>query len=555
MAAFRAALDGPADKIAYVAEYLPDVIDDKNAVRAAILRAFASRPGRIEMLVSGIRKLGFAPDNEEVFQACYHAGSLTENSMNHDMWRGELIRTFPSRPEVRELAIAELQRRDGNIAAISHSYSRDADMCARVLKVLNPLPAAARLVLVNHVEAAAQSSELAFSILDRTRFDTDGATSGTAIMGWAETSIAKGSLDEDKEAYLVEELDAIGPEYDHRRAAALIGLGMADRLETFATSKDYQGRPKSIKLGHISLLRDDDRYLRRMLPLWDRFVKALGDDEQVVARLEFSAETCLSVLNPGIKNADHLFDLMTAAIPTTRYVNRHDYIGMLTRFRPEGDAMRELIMPMVLTHTHEYGRSNGDIWAAMMAADVFADHFSQIPALLQQVIESFTQNPLRSCAAAALAEVTLRRPEHELERLLKENALGQDYGVTAGFKVMAAVGTAERIVEALFWLLESPLETNFWNCAYWVPSLLRRIERDPDVGDRLIEAFANAPSASAAISLLALTGRRSKGRVKHRAFFAREAEKVAAAIAPPVGFDVTSGSSRLALHVLHELLT
>jgi hypothetical protein len=41
--------------------------------------------------------------------------------MKHDMWRGELIRTFPSRPEVRELAIAELERRDGNIVAISHS--------------------------------------------------------------------------------------------------------------------------------------------------------------------------------------------------------------------------------------------------------------------------------------------------------------------------------------------------------------------------------------------------------------------------------------------------
>ena len=95
----------------------------------------------------------------------------------------------------------------------------------------------------------------------------------------------------------------------------------------------------------------------------------------------------------------------------------------------------------------------------------------------------------------------------------------------------------------------------FWNCAYWVPTLLRRIARDPDVGDKLIEAFDQAPSASAKISLLALAGRGSKGRIKHRAFFVREAEQVAAAVAPSVGFDVTSGSNRLALHVLHELLT
>lgn len=553
---FSAALDWPADKIAHIAEYFPDIIEDKVAIRASILRAFASGPRRTEMLVAGIRKLGLPSTDDEVFRASYQAGSLTEHSLYHDMWRGELIKTFPSRPEVRELAKAELERRDGNIAAISCSYGGDADMRARVVAVIAPLSTAARLVLVAQLEPAAQSSDLAFSLFDRARFDTDGTTCGTAIMGWAETSVAKGFLDKEKEAYLLEELDAIGPELDHRRAAAVIGLGMADKLEAFAASKDHQGRPSHIRVGHISLLRNDDRYVRRVLPLWDRFVKALGDDAQVLDRLQFSAETSLSVLNPGIKNADHLFDLLVASIPTTRHLNTCDHIGVLVRFRPESDATRDLIMPIVLTHTRNHGRSNGDIWAAMMAADVFADQFSQRPALLQQVIERFSENPERSCAAAALAEVTLRRHEPELEKLLAEKSAGQDYGVTAGFKVMAAVGTAEKIIDALFWLLENgPQETGFWNCAYWVPSLLRRIERNPNVGDKFIEAIGQAPSASAAISLLALAGRGSKGRVKHHAFFSQEVKKVTAAAAPPVGFDVTSGSSRLALHVLNELLT
>jgi hypothetical protein len=554
--AFREALDGPPEKIAYIAEYLPDVIDDKAAVRAAILRAFAARPERTEMLVSGIRKLALPADDEEAFKASYQAGSLTEHSMYHDMWRGELINTFPLRPEVHELAIAELSRRDGNIAAVSHSYGGDADMCKRILAVLNPLPTAARLILVNQLELAAQSSPPAFSILGDTRFDTDGTTCGTAMMGWAETRLAKGSLDTHGETYLVEELDAVGPEFENRRAAAVIGLGMADKLEAFATSKDRQGNPLSIKVGYVSMLRSDDRYLRRMLPLWDRFAAALGGDEEILERLQISAETCLSVLNPGIKNADHLFGLMMAAVPTTRHVNKHDHIGAMARFRPDSDAMRELVMPIVLAHAPAWGRTNSDTWAAMTAADVFADHFSQNPALLQQVVDRLTVQPDCSSAAAALAEVTLRRHEPDLEKLLAEKAVGQDYILTAAFKVTAAIGTAEAIIDALFWLLEEGhQERNFWNCAYWVPTLLRRIERDTFVGDTLIEAIADAPSSSAAISLLALAGRGSKGRIKHRDFFAGEAEKVAAAIAPPIGFDVTSGSNRLALHVLHELLS
>ena len=125
-------------------------------------------------------------------------------------------------------------------------------------------------------------------------------------MAWAEVNVAKGDLDTDREKYLVDELDAIGPEYEHRRAAAIIGLGMADRLGGFATAKDHQGRPKSIRVGSLSLLSKDDRYFRRLLPLWGRFTAALGSDNEVLERLELSAETCLSVLNPGVENADHV---------------------------------------------------------------------------------------------------------------------------------------------------------------------------------------------------------------------------------------------------------
>ncbi|MCK1354229.1 NACHT domain-containing protein [Bradyrhizobium sp. CW7] len=556
LAAFQAVLDGPAEKIAYVAEYLPDVLDDRAAIRAGILRAFASRPERTEILVKGVRKLGVTPDDEELFRACYEADSLTEQSLYPDMWRRELINTFPFRPEIRELAISELGRRDGNIGAISHNFGNDPEMCGRVLAVVAPLPTTARLTLINHIETAAQSSDAALALLDRARFDTDGAASGTAIMGWSEVNITKGSLDKDKESYLVEELDAIGPEYEHRRAAGVIGLGMADRLGAFATVKDPQGQSRSIRVGSLSLMSKDDRYFRRLLPLWGRFATALGGDNQVLERLELSAETCLSVLNPGIDNADHVFEVMTATIPAARHVKKHDHIEVVARFRPESDRLRQLIMPIVLTHAHGYGETNADTWAAMVAADLFADQFSGDPALLQQVIDCFKEDPARSCAAATLAEVTLRRHEPDIVNLLKERGSPQAVELAAAFKVLSAVSTADKIIDALFWLLEEAKhDTIFWNCAYWTPSLLRRTERDPDIGDRLIEAVDGAPSASAAISLLALAGGSSNGRVKHRAFFAREMERVAATAAPPVGYDVTSSSNRLALHVLQEILT
>lgn len=532
-------LDGPAEKIAYAAEYLPDVIDDKAAIRAGILRALASRPERTELLVTGVRKLGGLQDDDEVFKACYAAGSLTEQSLYHDMWRRELIHIFPARPEIRELAIAELERRDGNIEAISHNFGSDPEMCTRVLGVVVPLPTPARLMLVNHMEMAAHSSEAALGLLARARFDTDGTACGTAIMAWSEVTFAKGTLDQGREAYLVEELDAIGPEFEHRRAAGVIGLGMADKLAAFAAAKDHQGQPQSIRMGSLFLQSKDDRYFRRLLPLWGRFAAALGGDNEVLERLELSAETCLSALNPGIENADHVFELITATIPTARHVKKYDHVEVVARFRPDSDRLRDLIMPIVLTHAQGYGTTNADTWAAMIAADLFADQFSTEPALLQQVVDCFKEDPTRSCAAAALAEVCLRRHAPDIVDLMRERASPQNVELAAAFKILAAVSTPDRIIEALFWLLEDAKhEAIFWNCAYWTPSLLRRIERDPDVGDRL----------------LALAGGGSKGRVKHRSFFAREMERIATSTAPSAGFDVTSSSNRLMVHVLREIL-
>ena len=65
-------------------------------------------------------------------------------------------------------------------------------------------------------------------------------------------------------------------------------------------------------------------------------------------------------------------------------------------------------------------------------------------------------------------------------------------------------------------LKQDPEEINGFNCAYWVPAVLRRIERDDGVADALIKTADNAPSASARLSELTLLGRGCKDKSKTR---------------------------------------
>jgi hypothetical protein len=552
---FQALLSASSSKVAQVAAELPLIVDDKEACRAAILHALRDKPKRADFLIAGIKTLAPSDDDEEVFKACYEAGSLTKNSLYDDMWRSKLIQAFPMRPEVRALALMELDRRDGNVGAVSHSYSADTNICSRVLWTIGPLPAAARMTLVTHLETAASSSERAFNLLEKARDDTDGTVCGEAVVGWVEACLAGNRrFDEEKHDYLISELHAAGPQFENRRAAAVVGLGLTGKLTAFAELRDRQGKAETVNLGHVAIRDNDDRYLRRILPQWERFSAALGGDAEVVRRLELSAETCLGILNPGVQNADKLLKLLEAQIPTALHVQKHDHISALARFAPDGAAMRDLIMPL-LVESSDQRMANIDMWSGMKAAEIFAEHFSNSAGLLRQVIDSFILDPTSDFPAAALAEVFLKKPGPELGDLLAAKAADVDYSIVTTFKLLAAIGTSERIVNALLFLMrQNPRETAFWNCSYWVPSLLRRIELDEDVADKLIEAVATGPSASARISLLALVGRSNKGRTKFRSMILQHTESIAKEIAPVLGFDVTSGSERLAQHVFYELL-
>ena len=111
------------------------MIDDVSLVRPAILRTLGDRPRDTRFLLRALRRLGLSGD-DEAFRAARGAGDPAGRSLYDDTWRNEMIRTFGARPEIRELARAELLIRDGEIGAVAETFAADAEMCGRILKVL-----------------------------------------------------------------------------------------------------------------------------------------------------------------------------------------------------------------------------------------------------------------------------------------------------------------------------------------------------------------------------------------------------------------------------------
>jgi hypothetical protein len=192
----------------------------------------------------------------------------------------------------------------------------------------------------------------------------------------------------------------------------------------------------------------------------------------------------------------------------------------------------------------------------MVASGVFADLFARNASLLGEVTLAFDQRPRNATAASALAEVTLRRRDPAIEPLLSDRASGVKYDMVSAFRVIAAVESMERVIGFITDLMKrDPIETYGWNCAYWVPAVLRRIARDSTTADAIIAALPSSPSLSARVSLLALLGKGSADSAKVRPVLEKALADDDKADVPSFGFDVTSEKSRLLRHVARELLT
>lgn len=544
--AFRELLDASPAAIAEAAEDLPAIVEDVPLVRSAILRALLDKPRETRFLLRALRNLKLSND-DEAFRVAFDAGDSTRRFLDDNSWRREMIRTFGARPEMRDLAMGELKIRDGEIGAVAEAFANDQEICGRILKVLAPLPDTVRIASMAALGTASYSNSVALAVLTSARHDTDGAAAGEATMVWTDVCIARDALSSAETQFLFDELEAVGPEYQHRRAAGVAGLVIADRLDLFAAKKDASGKAVQVDVSNPGVLGQTDRYIKRILPRWDRVTLLLGGNDAALSRLELMPETTLPVLDPGTPNAKRVFDLLEAR--KDKHLTLDTQLAALRRFAPEGPVMRELIVSL-LKHRGS-GRSSKERWPSYMAAEIFAEHFASSD-LRQVAIDQLSADPSSECAAAALAEMTLRYPDAAIEKLLAEKTRGHKYDLVTSLRLTAAVGN---VVDALEWLLkDDPEEINGFNCSYWVPAILRRIERDDSAADALIAALDNAPSQSARLSELTLLGRGCKTKSKTRPVLERALSDYAGTQAPVVGFDVITESYRVAAHVLHELL-
>lgn len=535
----------PAD-IALVAHLLPAIVGDAAACRKAFLAALHGPVERADFLFPALREVGVRSDDDEAFAVCMKSREAMKAPIYLDQWREQMILTFPGRIEVRNMALGELRRRDGEIGAVALSYRGDDEMISSMLGVLVPLQADARLALVASLRKAGVGDPRAFDLIDAAREDTDGSVSSEATIGSTEIKVAQHVIDAADIDRLNADLETVGPDYEARRCAAAIALGVAGRLDVFAAKTERAG-PLEIPISR-SALRGDDRYLRRILGLWPRLLVALDDPEVAMKRFGLTAETTLDLLDPIYPNARQLYDALMKTIDAALNVQPRVLMGAVAKFEPASERLRGLVLSQLVP------KRVVDYQAGLLAAEIFADQFADDREMRSDVLESFRKNP-HGAAAGALAELAVRHPAPELTRTLRERAIGERYDLPTHFRLMAALASADNVVEdareqvTTFELSAEPYRTLTWPSA-----LSRRVIADKELQSKLSSALVGIPSATVRMALLSWIHGAIGVDGQLRPSITRELVRESEQAIPTAVFDVSSGSTTTLRQMLGTFL-
>ena len=323
-------------------------------------------------------------------------------------------------------------------------------------------------------------------------------------------------------------------------------IAIVGHLDRFAAATDHKGDPLNVTMSRASVY-GDGRYLRRFLARWDELVRALGGEAQVLDRLQITHDDTLPLLEQSYPNAKRLFDLLIGMTPSSPHSLKYVPMSATARFAPNGERMRSMIVRALTTPNSQY-------WERLIASEIFAEHFSDDTDLRRQVEEQLVRNP-QGAGASALAELVLRRPDLELEKLLREKTSGVNYDVATHFKLVAALSKPRCVIEELEKVLTSDLREIYkWHFPRWIPAIIRRIEKDSVVKDLLNAAMTPDASASVKASFVSLLSQASGVDERLRAFAVRELSRTESEGLPEAGFDLVSQTYRLVRQVLNETI-
>jgi energy-coupling factor transporter ATP-binding protein EcfA2 len=263
-------------RLSNLASILPQIIPAPEICKARLF-ALAKQPGasRFDLIATGFASLGCTGEDMEVVDIL--VAQLRRRAPLFDPAL-PLLAHFASNARVRQYAVETLKDRDTPLAALASAFKDDPQIRSSILTFANPLPATLRGDMADAASGDAIARSCLNAVLEDYDIEVDGELKIAASIYYHRALVRQATgPSEEHLAKLHRDVQAVGPDLNERRAAALAGLLILGRVTDVVPMIEYGDKPLNIRSG-TGHGRESDSLMALMAERWEELSAAFETD-------------------------------------------------------------------------------------------------------------------------------------------------------------------------------------------------------------------------------------------------------------------------------------
>ncbi|MBD8092548.1 NACHT domain-containing protein [Pseudomonas fluorescens] len=410
--AIDALIDAVDEDLDDLVALLPNIVLDKAAARARLIRMGRRSEVRRDLLTIGLEACGCDSSDDEAVAAilAFPVQSRGTSGVSY-----QLFRTFGENNNIREVARECLREADGPLEAIAACYKDDPEFASSLFDIAVPLPIDLRTQVVEVAATGAAGTALE-AILGQGMLETDPELRVRMVIAHHRALLT--DAHESARQTLLDKAVNVGIDHGSIRAAALAGLVTMGALEEMVNLEE-RGKPVGLYTGNLA--EGIPAIERLICERFEEFEAAFGDS--LSKRLETlgNDNRLAEILStaPGASPAARVAFLALAErgeMPCTPHALR-----ALAAERHRSDLLLARCWDTI--DSREYRNDH-----AMVNADVgliLRDHFSGNPGVRQRLVDQFNETPV---IATAIPLAIFAPDAEELTLAVDFNDIGKELG-------------------------------------------------------------------------------------------------------------------------------
>ncbi len=259
-------------------ELLMDFVEDRAAVRSKLVAGLIPESGiALGNILDSLRQLDGDLAAPDLMEACLRLRDTRDDAWP-DWVKPRLIAYGTRHPDVRALAFAAIEERDGPWSAVAIAAANDPELAAALLPLTTPLPDELRQLIAKTLASFPAQETWVDELLAGYDREKECAPKLEMAISCARRLRRQHRLGEETVADFRAKLTTRGPFHEHRRLAGLAGLIAAHRAEWLPISGLPDLALEAIMEGSGFALHDAPNFVRLLEEEWEPFLASLPDD-------------------------------------------------------------------------------------------------------------------------------------------------------------------------------------------------------------------------------------------------------------------------------------